>query len=66
MEGPMIRHIIFDMGNVLLRFDPELFLDRSGAALRNNRLNTRTDTMGQHFTLGDLHIHYDHRSVPLA
>ena len=36
------------------------------AALRNNRLNTRTDTMGQHFTLGDLHIHYDHRSVPLA
>ena len=28
----MIRHIIFDMGNVLLRFDRELFLDRVGAA----------------------------------
>lgn len=27
----MIRHIIFDMGNVLLRFDRELFLDRIGA-----------------------------------
>ena len=27
----MIRHIIFDMGNVLLRFDPEVFLDRIGA-----------------------------------
>lgn len=26
----MIRHIIFDMGNVLLRFDRELFLDRLG------------------------------------
>ena len=28
----MIRNIIFDMGNVLLRFDRELFLDRIGAA----------------------------------
>ena len=28
----MIKHIIFDMGNVLLRFDPELFLDRLGAS----------------------------------
>ena len=27
----MIRHIIFDMGNVLLRFDREGFLDRIGA-----------------------------------
>ena len=27
----MIRHVIFDMGNVLLRFDPEVFLDRIGA-----------------------------------
>lgn len=26
----MIRHIIFDMGQVLLRFDRELFLDRIG------------------------------------
>lgn len=41
-------------------------LARVRAALRNNRLNTRTDTMGQHFTLGDLHIHYDQRSVQLS
>ena len=27
----MIRHVIFDMGNVLLRFDRELFLNRVGA-----------------------------------
>lgn len=27
----MIRHILLDMGNVLLRFDRELFLDRIGA-----------------------------------
>lgn len=26
----MIRHIVFDMGNVLLRFDPLFFLDREG------------------------------------
>lgn len=34
----MIRHIIFDMGNVLLRFDPELFLDRLGAAGKDREL----------------------------
>ena len=28
----MIRNIVFDMGNVLVRFDPDLFLDRVGAA----------------------------------
>ena len=28
----MIKNIVFDMGNVLLRFDPLLFLDRVGAA----------------------------------
>ena len=26
----MIRNIVFDMGNVLIRFDPELFIDREG------------------------------------
>ena len=26
----MVRHIVFDMGNVLLRFDPQFFLDREG------------------------------------
>ena len=34
----MIRHIIFDMGNVLLRFDRELFLDRVGAAGEDREL----------------------------
>lgn len=37
----MIRHIIFDMGNVLLRFDPELFLDRIGAAGADRELLLR-------------------------
>ena len=26
----MIRNIVFDMGNVLIRFDPSLFIDREG------------------------------------
>lgn len=26
----MIRNIVFDMGNVMIRFDPEYFLDREG------------------------------------
>ena len=34
----MIRHIIFDMGNVLLHFDRELFLDRIGAAGEDREL----------------------------
>ena len=28
----MIRNIVFDMGKVLLRFEPELFIERAGAA----------------------------------
>ena len=28
----MIRNIIFDMGNVLLRFEPEMFMERLGVA----------------------------------
>ena len=28
----MIRNIVFDMGNVLVRFDPELFMERIGVA----------------------------------
>ena len=28
----MIRNIVFDMGNVLIRFDPAFFLDRSGVS----------------------------------
>ena len=26
----MIRNIVFDMGNVVIRFDPVYFLDRAG------------------------------------
>lgn len=31
-NDPMIRNIVFDMGNVLLRFDPQLFIERAGVA----------------------------------
>ncbi len=31
----MIRNIVFDMGNVLVRFDPELFMDRLGVAVED-------------------------------
>ena len=41
-------------------------LARVRAALRNNRLNPQTDAMRQRFTLGDLVINYDLRSVTLA
>ena len=37
----MIRHIIFDMGNVLLRFDRELFLDRLGVTGEDRKLLMR-------------------------
>lgn len=61
--------IALDMGAndyITKPFGTAELLARVRAALRNNRLNTRTDTMGQHFTLGDLHIHYDQRSVQLG
>ena len=32
-----IRNIIFDMGKVLIVFDPEVFMDRAGIADRNDR-----------------------------
>ena len=47
----MIRHIIFDMGNVLLRFDPELFLDRIGAA-GEDRVLLRQEVFGSDDWLG--------------
>ena len=47
----MIRHIIFDMGNVLLRFDPELFLDRVGAAGADREL-LRREVFGSDDWLG--------------
>ncbi len=33
----MIRNVVFDMGNVLLRFDPELFLSRAGVTATEDR-----------------------------
>ena len=33
----MIRNIVFDMGNVLIRFDPELFIDREGVTDPDDR-----------------------------
>ena len=47
----MIRHIIFDMGNVLLRFDPELFLDRIRAA-GEDRVLLRQEVFGSDDWLG--------------
>ena len=37
----MIRNVIFDMGNVLLRFDRELFLDRLGATGEDRKMLLR-------------------------
>ena len=33
----MIRNIVFDMGNVLLRFDPQLFIERAGVEDREEQ-----------------------------
>ena len=41
-------------------------LARVRAALRNSRLSTQTDSMGQQFTLDDLEINYEQRCVTLA
>ena len=37
----MIRNIVFDMGQVLLRFDPAYFIDRIGAAEEDKRVLLR-------------------------
>lgn len=34
----MIKNIVFDMGNVLVRFDPELFMDRYSLTGEDRRL----------------------------
>lgn len=47
----MIRHIIFDMGNVLLRFDRECFLDRVGAEGEDREL-LRREVFGSDDWLG--------------
>ena len=35
----MIRNIVFDMGNVVIRFDPFHFLDRAGVSDPEDRKN---------------------------
>lgn len=37
----MIKNIVFDMGQVLLRFDPPLFIERAGAAEEDRELLLR-------------------------
>lgn len=37
----MIRNIVFDMGNVLVRFDPDLFMERFGVAEEDRPLLRR-------------------------
>ena len=39
----MIRNIVFDMGNVLIRFDPDLFMDREGITDAGERRMIRND-----------------------
>ena len=33
----MIRNIVFDMGNVVIRFDPGYFMDRAGITNETDR-----------------------------
>ena len=37
----MIRDIVFDMGNVVIRFDPDFFMEREGVALEDRPLLMR-------------------------
>lgn len=37
----MIKNIVFDMGNVIIRFDPELFMSRLGLAEEDRKLLKR-------------------------
>lgn len=37
----MIKNIVFDMGNVIIRFDPELFMSRLGLAEEDKKLLKR-------------------------
>ena len=58
-----------DMGAndyITIPFGTAELLARVRAALRNSRLSAQTDTLGQHFTLGDLQIDYDQRTVTLS
>lgn len=34
----MIRNIVFDMGNVLVKFDPDMFMDREGVAAEDRKI----------------------------
>ena len=37
----MIKNIVFDMGNVVIRFDPDFFMEREGVALEDRPLLMR-------------------------
>ena len=37
----MIKNIVFDMGNVVIRFDPDLFMEREGVAIEDRQLLMR-------------------------
>ena len=37
----MIKNIVFDMGNVVIRFDPNLFMEREGVAEEDRELLMR-------------------------
>ena len=37
----MIKNVVFDMGNVVIRFDPNLFMEREGVAEEDRQLLMR-------------------------
>jgi len=47
----MIRNIVFDMGQVLLRFDPPLFIERAGVPEADRELVRREHAVSIAFEL---------------
>ncbi len=61
----MIRNIVFDMGNVLVRFDPDLFLERIGAAEEDRPLFKREVFKSLEWAQMDRGSLTDEEAVPL-
>ena len=61
----MIRNIVFDMGNVLVRFDPDLFLERIGAAEEDRPLLMREVFKSLEWAQMDRGSLTDEEAVPL-
>ena len=61
----MIRNIVFDMGNVLVRFDPDLFLERIGTAEEDRPLLKREVFKSLEWAQMDRGSLSDEEAVPL-